>query len=1258
MHTTTRSALAGAALALAGALALAQPTSDSPLADRPNGPRSATPTHHVLYNATVHPRPGTVWAPGFVEIRDGVIIDAGPIGKRIYTPPEGARAHDLTGEYIYAAFIDPWVEVDAPNPMDKSEGLHWNEKVMPHRRALAGEGLTKADRERLRDLGFAAAGIAPDDSVIAGLGAVVSTDDPASDASTVRPRAYRDAAFNTFHFETVGWGRRGYPTSHPGAVALIRQTLSDADWQRGNQPEAPNALTPLEDRSRPLMFRAADPLEHFLAADIAREFDRPLVTVGNGMEFKWLDALKREAQANSFSVVLPLRFPRQPDVSTVGKAEDIELEAMLEWEHAPANPARIVGAGITAALTTSELPKGQKFFDNLRKAIDAGLSEKDALAMLTTLPAEILGVSGTLGTIEEGKAANILVTSAPVFDKDAKRHDLFINGRHHRLADRKGIDFDGDWTLVVGPRNSPTFTMTFEVTGSAEGKAKIKVTEGPTTEGEDASTNDARKVEIQGNRISFLVDDDDANTEDGSGVYIMSGALNPDGTLRGTGINPSTEPFQWTATRDEAVADAKEDDADKKDDDTKTAEIPDLPGYPFGPYAVAELPDQQSVVYTNATLWTSGPQGIVENGTLIISGGKIQYAGPARGAPARPRGATVINAEGKHITPGLVDAHSHTSLFRFGVNEAGQAITAEVRIGDSLDPSAINWYRQLAMGVTTVLSLHGSANPIGGQSQTHKVRWGARHPHDMRMEGAKPGIKFALGENVKQSNWGDDYTSRYPQTRMGVETIIRDRFTAAQEYMRRMADAGVPLGEHARADAATEPRSHEATEVGNDARTFGENLPGPDRVAESDGSRASGIHRDEGSAEGRDLRALATDASRSGLGTVEHRGGARPTQPAGRPQVPQDRTRLAGGTQNTVRAGDHDAPDATTPTDRVAARRDGSSPASPDPLPRETLNHTPSWLRGSVASWLASSTSSLRRSVAPSLSPPRRDLELEAIAEILRGDRLVHCHSYRQDEILMLCRVAEDFGFTIGTFQHGLEVYKVAEVVQKHAIGASIFSDWWAFKYEVVDAIPGAGPLQAEAGVLSSYNSDSDELARRMNLEAAKATRYSHGFASGDPTIDAENALRFVTINPAIQLGIGDRIGSLEAGKDADFVVWSGDPMSVYTMCEETWIDGRQYFSLEQDAQHRERTRAERQRLIQKILANPKKDADKDDETESAPNETEGSEGIDSPPSRRAILADYMLNKLRSGHHPDAPRPGDCGCGIINHAIYYQMNNR
>jgi len=220
------------------------------------------------------------------------------------------------------------------------------------------------------------------------------------------------------------------------------------------------------------------------------------------------------------------------------------------------------------------------------------------------------------------------------------------------------------------------------------------------------------------------------------------------------------------------------------------------------------------------------------------------------------------------------------------------------------------------------------------------------------------------------------------------------------------------------------------------------------------------------------------------------------------------------------------------------------------------------------------------------LIPVRRDLELDALVEILNRERLVHCHSYRQDEILMLVRVAQDFGFKIGTFQHVLEGYKIAEAIAEIGAGASTFSDWWAYKYEVVDAIPYNGPLMENAGVVVSYNSDSGELARRLNTEAAKAAKYG--------PMSRADAFRFVTINPAIQLGIDDKVGSLEKGKDADFVIWSGDPLSMYSVCEQTWIDGTKYFDLDRDSEVRQKVKEERNQLIQKILSSEEEDSQYD----------------------------------------------------------------
>jgi imidazolonepropionase-like amidohydrolase len=420
----------------------------------------------------------------------------------------------------------------------------------------------------------------------------------------------------------------------------------------------------------------------------------------------------------------------------------------------------------------------------------------------------------------------------------------------------------------------------------------------------------------------------------------------------------------------------------------------------------AARPDRSAVVFVRgATVWTSGPQGILENADLLVRDGKVVRVG--RGLTP-PQGSVVVEGAGKHVTPGLIDCHSHSYIVG-DVNEGTNNVTAEVRIQDVVNSESINIYRQLAGGLTSANLLHGSANAIGGQNCVVKLRNG-EDPESLKLEGAKPGIKFALGENPKQSNWGEKYTSRYPQTRSGVEQLIRERFLAARDYEQ--------------------------------------------------------------------------------------------------------------------------------------ARRD--------------------WKRGRQKGL-----------------PPKPDLQLDALVEILRGDRLVHSHSYRADEILMLIRLAEEQGFRIGSFQHVLEGYKVADEIAKHGAGASSFSDWWAYKFEVYDAIPYSGAILWDRDVVVSYNSDSDELARRLNLEAAKAVKYGG--------VPEDEALKFVTLNPAKQLGVDGRVGSLEPGKDADFVVWSGHPLSTYSVCEQTWVDGRKYFDRAEDLAGREAILAERQALIQKVKEAKKK---------------------------------------------------------------------
>jgi len=401
-----------------------------------------------------------------------------------------------------------------------------------------------------------------------------------------------------------------------------------------------------------------------------------------------------------------------------------------------------------------------------------------------------------------------------------------------------------------------------------------------------------------------------------------------------------------------------------------------------GALAAPVPPPARLVAITNATIMTA-TRGTIERGTILIRDGRIADVGPNVTVPA---GAQVIDGTGKYVIPGIIDAHSHS--MSEATNEGAFSSTAMVRIEDVLKQDESEIFRELAGGVTVLNILHGSANTIGGQNATVKLRWGM--PVDsMLFEGAPPGIKFALGENVRQTNRSIQTADRrYPLSRMGVEQFLRERFTRATEYR----DAW---------------RAYEA------------------------------------------------------------------------------------------------------------ARR-SSARGQPAPM------------------------------------PPRRDLELDALVEVMEGRRLVHAHSYRSDEIYMLLKVAKDFGFRIASLQHVLEGYKIADEIVAAGTGASTFADNWAYKLEAWDAIAHNPALMAERGVRVSINSDSDERARRLYQEAAKAIKY--GGAS------EEEALRMITLHAAWQLGIDDRVGSIDVGKDADLAIFSGHPFAPASRVEMTLVDGRTYF--------------------------------------------------------------------------------------------------
>lgn len=1100
-----------------------------------NGPRRTDPGWHALVGATLVPEPGRTIENATVVIRDGVIVSV----ESGAAPPTGARVWSLAGLRIYPGLIDAYVPVAAPAPDRKAPGAHWNPMVTAQRSALDGAGLDEAARKKLRADGFTVALVAPEKGVFRGTAAVVVLSDPPPVSDPLAGVLAASAA-HAVGFDTSRFDEERYPNSKMGAIALIRQTLADVPWYREAvqaarrdpvahpRPEPSDALLAL-DRPSPLLFDMDSELDVLRAAKIAGEFDRRAIIVASGREFRRLGAVV----GAGLPLVVPLAYPEKPVVQTAADREAIGLRDLMTWEAAPTNAARLDAAGAVVALTSSKLPKDQKFFANLREAIDAGLSEERALALLTTRPAEILGLSDRVGRVAPGLLANLVVVKGSLFDEDREIRDVWIEGVRHIVNPTPAVELEGSWdatfepapgaapvvgTLKVGKKTEVSFERDSTPADLAreqaekEKKAAAKkdgaqddaadaaapgadapAGDAPEKPGEKKRTFKARGAGLAENRLDFTLDATALGLEGEESVTLT--AIIED-TMNGRGARGDGSGFVWRAQRSpEQKPDGGSDDEEKDKDASRFAGIPASFGLPFGPYALDAQPPQESLVLKAARVWTSGPAGIIENGVVALSGGKIVYVGQSQTeAEAQARKAAgagevrTLDLGARQITPGLIDAHSHTGISG-GVNEGTQAVTAEVRIGDVVDPDAINWYRELAGGLTAVSQLHGSANPIGGQNSVVKIRWGVAHPDEMKIDGAIAGIKFALGENVKQSNWDNSPRTRYPQTRMGVETLIRDRFLAARDYAKAQSDwAALP------------------------------------------------------------------EASRRGPG-------------------------------------------------------------------------------------------------------PRRDLELETLSQILAGERLVHCHSYRQDEILMLCRVAEEFGFKIGTFQHVLEGYKVAEAIREHAIGGSAFSDWWAYKYEVVDAIPSAGAIMHDVGVVVSFNSDSDELARRMNTEAAKAVKYG-----GVPPAEA---LMFVTLNPAKQLKIDGQTGSLEAGKDADLVVWSGDPLSTFSRCERTFVDGRELFSLERDRTLRAAAAGERSRILQKLLAKPKKSKAGGDDAKPKKTAVDAEEPIFGARSgrgsmlvpvgegtleeARARAAQLSLERefmwlLTNGFDPYLWHSGDCGC--------------
>ncbi len=971
-----------------------------------SGLSSNIPDLVVYTNAKILKNPASSKTVNTLIIDGKTIIAVGDNLK----PPRGAQIIDAHGSYIYPGFIEPYARYGVPElQKEKKEKkpkptiqrvgmIHWNAAVKSQRKAADEFNADAKAIKEWRKSGFTIIQTNGIDGLFQGSSAVVSLNEGLSNDLIIKDNS---AQFMSF---SKGTSTQDYPSSLMGSIALIRQTFYDALWYKKawnaynsnpdqERPEKNISLQALQavvNKTQPVIFEVSGYLDIFRAAKIANEFELTFVYKSGGDSYKRLVDIKK---LNS-TLIVPVNFPRTPNVASADFEADVSLAQLKQWDASPENPARLAQAGVSFAFTTHGLKNKNSFLKNIRQTVQRGLDKKTALAAMTTVPAKIAGISELAGSLEKGKLASFVISDQDIFEEEAMIQTVVVEGNRYEINQPPKEDVRGEW--LVESRLLKNDLSLF-----ISGKISSLKVESKT----DNLVLKNSNFSVRGSRITFNINND---TLGFSGLMRFSGRINGE-NMSGIAISANGNQILWRAKRRNPYHEKDE----QKKDDKKTVSASFPTTYPDKAYGRKFTPDKLKIVaITNTTIWTAGEKGILENSDIIFRNGKVEKIGKGLTIPS---GALKIDGNGLHITPGIIDEHSHIAISR-GVNEGSQAVSAEVRIGDVLNPDNSHIYRQLAGGVTTSQLLHGSANPIGGQAQVIKLRWGA-NADGLKYSQAPPTIKFALGENVKQSNWGDNYNKRYPQTRMGVREIMWDTFQRAREY----------------------EKSKKAYEK--------------------------------------------------------------------------------------------------------------------------------------------LSSSKKKQTV-----PPRRDLELDAILETLNSKRFIHCHSYVQSEILMLMRLTEEFNFRVATFTHILEGYKVAKEMAEHGAMASAFADWWDYKFEVYEAIPYNTALMTNAGVVSSVNSDNAEMARRLNQEAAKAIKYGG--------LSKEEAIKLVTINPAKQLKIDKFVGSLEAGKEADFVIWNDDPLSIYASVLQTWIESRKYFDVEEDKILRRQIKEQRAVLIQKALTVDKESGD------------------------------------------------------------------
>ena len=704
-------------------------------------------------NAKIFVTPTQVIEKGTLIIQNGKVIGAG-VDLQI---PKNCKIVNLEGKYVYPSFIDIYTSfgIEKPKKSTTSDGdsydtkrigYYWNESIKSEVNAFENFNYDQTKAEEFLKAGFGVVGTHVQDGVARGSGTLIALNN--SDKSL---RLLSNKISNHFGFTRSVTTNQSYPSSLMGMMALLRQMYLDMNWYKnGNSKTKDASLEALiNNQNLVQIFTTEDKLNSIRASKIAKEFRLNYVLKGGGNEFERIDEIKN---TNS-KFIIPINFPEAYDVSNSFLSDQIDLSDLRFWNQAPTNLKVLSDNNVVFALTTDKLKKTEDFRVNLLKAIKYGFDKTKALEALTTIPASIMGKSNEIGSLNKGSFANFVITSGAIFDEKTVLYENWVQGNKFVVNDMTTIDIRGNYDLTID-----TNTYKWKIDGEiATPKSEI-------TDVNSKKINS--KITIAANWITASMKSNDSINDRFSR---LSGYIENAQKLSGKAILANGKEVKWSAIKTAPFLVVK---------DSSKADKPNLVlpvTFPNIAYGNNKKPSQQTILFKNATVWTNEKEGILVDTDVLVKDGKIA----AIGKNIEDSNAVKIDARGKHLTSGIIDEHSHIAISK-GVNEGGHNSSAEVTIQDVVNSEDINIYRDLAGGVTTSQLLHGSANPIGGCSAIVKWKWGLS-ADEMLYKNQPKFIKFALGENVKQSNISRS-SNRFPQSRMGVEQVFTDYFQRAKEY--------------------------------------------------------------------------------------------------------------------------------------------------------------------------------------------------------------------------------------------------------------------------------------------------------------------------------------------------------------------------------------------------------------------------------------------------------------------------------------------